>query len=349
MPAEKRRCETLDWPFYRREVAPMLPPRVLDFHAHVWSSRNWRRVPWQGRGSRGSRYMVTAEDYPAGRLLADGRRCFPDREYHAVCFGYPTPAADWEKDTAFVAAAARRHQTLHPLVLAGPDLGLSRERYEQALDAHGFHGFKIFLNWFGDDYGDRRVEDMVGPLERSLANERRLVVLLHVPRAGRLADPVVQRGVRRLARDCPDASIVLAHCGRCYLPGEMKAALGSIRQLENVSLDTSMVMDPVVLQLALNELGPRRLVFGTDFPVAAMRGRRVRVMDHWADVVLPGYPESAFRVAGEVHATFMALEICLAVRWAAELVGLRRADTRAIFWDNGLRLLKRARRRTSSP
>jgi len=208
-------------------------------------------------------------------------------------------------------------------MVAGPALGVSRERYEQALDAGGFHGFKVFLNWYGDEYGNVRVEDMVGPVERELANERRLIVLLHVPRAGRLVDPEVQAGVRWLAAECPAAKIVLAHCGRCYLPGEMKAAIGCLRGLDNVWMDTSMVMDPVVLQIALNEIGPDRLLFATDFPVAAMRGRRVRVMDHWVDVVLDGYPKSAYRVSGDsFRAGYKAWEIILAIRWACELAGI---------------------------
>ena len=339
----KNHLEKAELKFYQQEIAPMLPPKVFDFHTHTWSSANWKTVPWRKR-AKGGKYMVSTENYTPAQLVADGRRCFPDREYHAVCFGYPVPVTDWERDTAYVAAAARRYPTLHPLVLGGPDLGISRERYAQALDAGGFYGFKVFLNWLGDNYGDKRVEEMVGPVERALANERRLIVLLHVPRSGRLADPVVQRGVRWLARECPEASIVLAHCGRCYLPAEMKAAIGSIRDLGNVTMDMSMVMDPVALQLALDVIGPERLLFATDFPVAAMRGRRVRVMDHWVDVVLPGYPASAFRVAGEIHASFMAWEICLAVRWAAELAGLKRREVQGMFWEHGWRLLRRVRR-----
>jgi glutamate-1-semialdehyde 2,1-aminomutase len=344
---EATRYETRDLPFYRAEVAPVLPPKVLDAHAHLWSAAGWRETPWD-TGKPGARYMVTDEEYPVETLLADGQRCFPDREYHAVCFGNPTPAVEWSRDTAYVADASRRHGTLWPLVIAGPDLEVSRERYVQALDRGGFYGFKVFLNWYGDNYGDRRVEDMVGPVERALANERRLVVLLHVPRRDRLADPEVQRGVQWLAAECPDASIVLAHCGRCYLPAEMKAAIGAIRNLSNVSMDTSMVMDPVVLQIALNEIGPRRLLFGTDFPPARMRGRRVRVMDHWVDVVAPGYPHSAFRVPGDdIHATFMAWEIVVAIRWAADLCGVAPSDVHRIFWDNGMSLLSRVAHRSA--
>jgi len=59
---------------------------------------------------------------------------------------------------------------------------------------------------------------------------------------------------------------------------------------------------------------------------------------------LPDYAPSAFRVAGEIHATFMALEICLAIRWAAELTGLKRREIHGIFWTNGMRLLRRVHR-----
>lgn len=334
----------LDPQFYAHEIAPFLPPRILDFHAHTWSADNWKERPWES-GTAGGRYMVTDAFYAPEQLLADGRACFPDRSYEAVCFGYPTPAADWEKDTAYVAAAAQAHAALWPLLVAGPALGISRTRYERALDDGGFYGFKVFLNWQGDAYGDTRIEEMIGPVERALANERRLVLLLHVPRRGRLADPDVQAGVRWLAGECPEAVIVLAHCGRCYLPGEMKAAIGCLRGLDNVWLDTSMVMDPLVLQIALNEIGPGRLLFGSDFPVAAMRGRRVRVLDHWVDVVGPGYPASAYRVAGEGFQTGpMVWEIALAIRWACELTGVSETARHGVFYDNGMNLLRRVRK-----
>lgn len=341
---EKQRFEKFDLPFYRNEIALILPPKVLDFHTHIWSSRNWQDVPWSA-GAKGAQYMVTTPEYPASALLRDGQRTFPDREYHAVAFGYPVPVTVWEKDTAYVAAAARRHPNIYPLVLAGPDLGISKERYARALDEGGFYGFKVFLNWMGDNYGDKRVEEMFGSAELELANERRLVVMLHVPRAGRLADPVVQKGVQWLAKECPEASIVLAHGGRCYIPSEMKRAIGSIRNLPNVSMDVSMVMEPVCMQLALETIGPQRILYATDFPVANMRGRRVSVMDHWVDAVLPGYPASKFRVAGDIRATFMSTEIALALRWAAELVGLKRKEVHGMFWDYGMRLLKRVRRK----
>lgn len=337
---ETARYTQVDLPFYQSEVAAVLPAAVLDFHTHIWRP-DQRLAPGERDQAPGSRYVVVEDDYSIEALLADGARLFPGRGFSAVCFGNPTPATDTAKTNAYAAQATAR-PGLFPLIITGRDT-LPPDELERRVRQEGFFGYKVYLPWRGDDYGQVTIEQMIGPAQMSLADELGLVVLLHVPRAGRLADPLVQEGVRRLAGDSPRAAIVLAHCGRCYLPDEMQAASGAVRDLANVYLDTAMVMDPTVLQIALEQIGPERLLFATDLPVAAMRGRRVYVMDHWVDVVLSGYPQSAYRVASDdIRATFMAWEIVLAVRRAAERVGLDEAALHAIFYDNGMALLRHA-------
>jgi uncharacterized protein len=333
---------SIDPTFYNERIAPFLPPVVLDFHAHVWRKSDWHAVPWQS-GARGSGYMVAAEDYPVERLAGDGRACFPDRQYRAVCFGYPTPSADNEKDTAYVAGAGRT-RGMYPLMVAGSPLGVPARVIRQRLDEGGFLGLKVHLPWYGDDYGTTRVEDLLGPNEMDIAQDLGLVVLLHVPRAGRLADPEVQAGVRWLSRGWPGAKIVLAHCGRCYLPSEMERAVHSVRDLGNVYLDTSMVMDETVLRMVFDSIDSSRVLFATDFPVAAMVGRRVRVMNHWVDVVVGDNPASAYRVRAEgIGATYMALEIAVAVLTAGRAAGLSEESLRRVFFDNGMDVLRSVR------
>jgi hypothetical protein len=382
---EQQRYQSIDLPYYEREIKPFLPRRVLDFHAHIWSSAHWKNVPSRD-GSKGGNYMVVETEYLKEDLLRDARRILPDNEYRAVCFGYPTPAADLGRTNAYVAEAGRadagradagrgdaRHghasrdggsredssrpgqnrphrrsvddgPWIFPLMIAGKGLAAPGE-LERSLASGGFYGFKVYLPWHGDDYGDLRVEDMLGPAEMELADRCGLIVLLHVPRAGRLADPVIQSGVRSLSSGYPNARIVLAHCGRCYHPEEMKKAAPALTKLDNVYLDTSMVMDPLALQILLEHVPSSRLLFATDFPVPAMRGRRVYVLDHWVDLVLPGYPESAYRVQSEgLRASFMVYEIIQAVRRAAERVGLSRREAAAIFHDNGAAVLEGVRR-----
>jgi predicted TIM-barrel fold metal-dependent hydrolase len=331
-----------DRAFYDSELDPFLPAAVLDFHTHVWDRRNPAAEPWE-ETRPGASYMVTERSYPPEQLLADGRAAFPDREYRAVCFGDPTPSADNAKDTAYVAAAGIR-RGLYPLMVAGSPLGVPREILRERVERNGFLGFKVHLDWQGDDYGDRTIEGMLGANEMDLADELALVVLLHVPRAGRLAEPVVQRGVRWLASRWPRARIVLAHCGRCYLPAEMERAVNAIRDLPNVWLDTSMVMEEGVLAVLFGAIDSSRVVYATDFPVAAMRGRRVRVMDHWVDVVQGDYPDSAYRVKAQgIRVTMMAREIALAVRDGARRAGIGAEALRGVFFDNGMKVLSGVR------
>ena len=341
---EQEHYDQIDLPFYREEIEPVLPPEVLDFHAHIWRKEDWQEIPWD-ENEAGAKYMITLPDYGLERLQKDSQRIFPSRAYKAVCFGYPTPAADIESTDIYTAETGRSGW-VYPLMLAGRGLR-SREQIEHRLLGDGFYGYKVLLNWFGDHYGNVTVEDMLSPVEMELAEKYRLVVLLHVPRSGRLADPEIQQGVQKLSRDYPNAQIVLAHCGRCYLPDEMKRAIHSIRDLDNVYMDTSMVMDPIVLQIVLEEIDSSRVLFATDFPVPAMRGRRVYVMDHWVDLVLPGNAESTFRVQSDnFRATFMVYEIVLAIRRAAERVKLPEGKLTAIFFENGIKVLNRVQRPT---
>ena len=333
-------CKDVDLPFYRARLAAVLPEQVLDFHTHAWTADQWKIVPWR-TDIAGAKYMVTERQYGLERLRADLKTLFPDRPASAVCFGNPTPAVEVDKTNEYLATACAM-RGLFPLMIVGRDLA-PRDQLERAVRQQGFFGYKVRLNWHGNDYGSVDVGEMIGPGEMQLADELSLVVLLHVPRSGRLADPQVQAGVRTLSKDYPRANIVLAHCGRCYLPDEMAAAVGAVADLDNVYMDTSMVMDPTVLQIAMEAVGPHRLLFGSDLPVAAMKGRRVYVMDHWVDVVACGYPESEWRLASDgIHATFMIWEIVLAIHRAARMTGVTEDEEKAIFFRNGMRLLETA-------
>jgi len=349
---QQERYELVDMPFYYRQVAPLLPPSVLDFHTHVWTSDQWLRpsletrtnsqIPVDPSGQtemHGQGYMVTPTDYPVEQLLEDVRAMFPDRDYSAVFFGMPTPRADEGVTNDYVARESAK-PGLYPLAIVGRDR-MPPDILRGRIVESRFFGYKVRLDWIGDDYGDLSVGEMIGPSEMELADELGLIVLLHVPGSRRLADPNVQRGVREYARRYTNARIVLAHCGRCYTPGEMLAAIRSVQDLENVYFDTAMVMEPSVLHVVFDCIGPGRMLFATDLPVANMRGRRTYVMDHWVDIVLDGYPSSAFRVSSNnIQASFMAYEIVLAIDIAARTAGISESALAEVFWGNGMSLLR---------
>jgi hypothetical protein len=107
-----------------------------------------------------------------------------------------------------------------------------------------------------------------------------------------------------------------------------------------VYLDTSMVMDESVLRMVFDGIDSSRVLYATDFPVAAMAGRRVRVMDHWVDVVVSDAPKSGFRVRAEgIPGAPMAHEIAFAVLAAGRAAGLPAEELRGVFFENGMKVL----------
>lgn len=328
--SETDRYENIDMPFYRKVISPLLPGHLLDFHTHSWKKDHWILPP--------AKYMSTELEYDMDTLISDVNNIFPGQKNHLVVFGQPTPSANMENSNKYIADNSSS-ENIYPLIITGKNL-IEKDILRQKILGEGFYGYKVFLNWVGNDYGTVTVEDMIGANEMRLANELGLVVLLHVPRSGRLADPVISQGVRNLSLNYPCVKIVLAHCGRCYRPEEIIKAISSIEDLSNVYMDTAMVMDPTVLHIIFNKLDSSRILYASDFPIATMRGRRVNVMDHWVDVVLEGYPESEFRVASNnIRATFMAYEIVLAIKTAADTAGLSKDQFQNIFFNNGMELL----------
>ena len=332
--------------FYKQRVSSFLPDKILDFHAHVWTSGQWLgsedsggSVSSDGLGKfETAKYMVTQTQYTMEQLKSDLVDIFPDKECSAVYFGQPTPAVHIDKTNEYVQNNAVEGRYF-PLFVCGGGC-VPADIIYNSVKTGGFYGYKVFLNWVGNDYGKVTVDDMLLPDEMDIANELGLIVLLHVPRSQRLADPEIGAGVRKLARQYPKAKIVLAHCGRCYDPYHMRQAISSVADLNNVSMDTSMVMDAASIALAMREMGSGRFVYATDLPVAAMKGRRVTVKDHWVDLVLTGYEQSDFRVMSDnMNAAYMAHEIAIAVEHAANLAGFSQAELESIFYDNGIALL----------
>lgn len=343
--------------FFKSELKPYLPEKILDFHTHIWDAAH--RYGYQA-GETGfpdpaarpealradhQKYMTMISSYYAEELVFDEAAAFPGLETYAVIFGQPEPGWDMDLTNAYAAASAQKHGNLFPLRVTGTPLHTAPEVLRREIEEGRFFGYKVFLDWIGDEYPPLIPEEMLLENEWQYADEKGLIVLLHVPRAGRLADPAVGESVRRICARYQGLKLVLAHCGRCYRYEEIRKALHYVADLDNVWFDCSMVMDPAVMAYILQRKDPRRMLFGTDAPYAIMRGRRVTVADHWVDLVLPGYPEAHYRVSSDnMRASYMIHEIAKAVIIGAELAGLSREEMQRIFFANGMELLRSVKR-----
>lgn len=148
-----------------------------------------------------------------------------------------------------------------------------------------------------------------------------LPIILHTPTP--LAFCIDE--VLEIARQYPDLTIVLAHLGRQReATTAAEAAFSSLARCPNVVTDISMNTSVSVHRLALEWLGPERVLFGTDEPMNLLRfveyqhpvhGRRF-ISDyryHWLDTTQ--YNE--YRHLG-TESILLHLQVLVALRQALE-------------------------------
>ena len=169
--------------FYRKEIEPMLPDTILDFHTHLWKRDQWINTRVGLSPSAG--YMVTEPEYSDASLMEDGHSCFYNKQYNAVCFGQPSPVVDTDRTNEYISSAAKSNPRIFPLMVTGGGL-LPPSVLEDRLISGGFLGYKVYLPWIGNDYGKVRVEDMLTPDEAEVGAKMRVPTLegdveLYVP------------------------------------------------------------------------------------------------------------------------------------------------------------------------
>ena len=176
--------------------------------------------------------------------------------------------------------------------------------------------------------------------------------MLHIPRPGRLRDPVNLEQLIEIEQRYSRLQVVVAHVGRAYCPEDVGSAFEALGATRNLMFDISANTNATVFEQAIRAVGPRRILFGSDLPIARMRTRRICERGAYVNLVPAGLygdvsGDPHLREVGGAEAegvTFFMYEELDAFRRAAEAAGLTRLDIQAVFHDNAVRILEQAQR-----
>jgi len=205
----------------------------------------------------------------------------------------------------------------------------------------GFLGLKPywrFVTW--KSQADVTLEDMVPPAMREAANEAGLIIMTHIPRLGRLADPVNIEGIRRLCAECPNAKIILAHFGRAYFPEAVGEGY-SLGDIDNLYPELSMVQDAEVIEGVFRHFDREKVLFGMDLPVAQEKGKCLGINGQRHFFTKKPHPWSIHAEPGvyDIRCTLMAYEMARAIKKAAERAELTREEVEGVFGRNAERIV----------
>lgn len=329
-----------DLPLYYEKFAEFLPERLLDVHCHVYRLDHHDRAPTPEE--RAKSFGCTERSFTVEDLRECHEALFPGKRVEPLLFGMPSPIVNLARNNAYVAEHLASGEAAGLALL---DPRESAEALRETVTAGGFVGLKPYLDLVREPAGPEvTIPEMVPAAAREVAEELGLIILLHVPRAGRIADPANIREVAELCTACPSARVILAHVGRSYGPWFIEQAIGALRELPNLSYDIAALDDAETIGVVLDNASHDRLLFGTDLPIATHRGKHLCVNRQCIFLTRTKHPWSvSSERPGELNLTFFAYETVRALKRACELRGLTRAQVSDVCYGNARGLIDAAR------
>ena len=319
---------------FAEEFDSFLPKRILDFHIHVFNRGVVREdAPY----SCGGHPIL---QYDADDLKRDLDDAYPGRETLAVCFGMPVVGYDSALNNRYIGEMCDNKRFFGLRLL---DLPIDTpSALHRDLASGRFVGVKPYPDYvLKADMNAVEIPEMLPDWVMGPVNERGLLVMLHIPRKGRLADPLNQRQIVELCTRYPKAQIVLAHVGRAYYLKNAMGNLDALKGLPNLYYDLAMVNQWEVMEHLFATVDPKKVLYATDIPIALAPGKSVEINDQYTYVTPAPWALSISDDRGKIRFTGFLYEELRAVKKAVERLRLSRGFVEDLFFGNGVGLLEK--------
>ena len=323
---------------YSEYLADFLPERMIDVHLHIMQKDSIKE--WTQPGIASWTEKVTKPDYSAEELFDTYKRLFPGKKVTPVLMG--TPVAVLCKTNGYAVECGAKYG-LPVLYCTAYDTPLDEIR--KALASGGFAGLKPYHN-NAPEYipaDEKRIFDFLPHEHLQIADELGAVIMLHLPRPGRLRDRVNLMQLMEIDKNYRKAKVIIAHIGRAYIEDDLGDAFDTLKHSRNLLFDFSAnTLDKAMVE-CIKAVGPERVMFGSDLPIVQMRMYRIAECGIYKNVVPRGLygdvsGDKNMKETDETDITLFIYEELKAFRRAAEELSLSRRDIENVFYNNAKRL-----------
>ena len=329
----------IDRRIWEEELAEFVPQKIYDAHAHIY-------LPEHDLTGQGANPPKSADVHDGGitqQIPAIDRETldhlyallFPGREVHNVLFGWVFECVDFDAINRFVSEQAAQDPLSAPFMLTPPNF--SPQHLAEQVDTYGFVGLKPYLLWT-DNRWDANITDIIPEPLLEVANDKQLIITLHVSKRSGISDEHNIRELIYLSGKYPKVRWILAHCARSLVVWPLEKAIERIRDLPNLWYDISSVTDTNVYSLIFREVPLDRVLYGGDIPSDLVRGQMVGFGFAWALLT-----EEMIKHMNIVHcdsrSTFVLYETLRAARRAMLREGFGCAQIEGVFYNNAVKLL----------
>ena len=314
-----------------RELQQRLPQAVFDSHAHLRRTAAWK-----------PQFSATAQDGPPLTTVSVWRQHIERQVGRGRLSGglftmLPfMPAERNMEENAWLLDEVGAHPGSKGLAVIAPEN--SPADITPFLAHPAFAGFKPYHTYSHETPTyNSSLKGFLPEWAWQMADQHKLAILLHVVTQGALADPGNQQEIRTMCRRYPGAKLILAHAARGFHAPNTVKGLAGLRGLQNVWFDTAVVCESTAIKAILDEFGPTRLLWGSDFPVSELSGRCVTVGNGFLWLYGDTLPWDT--ITPTVEPVRIGLEALRAVLQAIDDAHLNEQDKQDIFCNNAQRLL----------
>ncbi len=332
------RIEKKDLDIFKKEFSDFLPEKIYDFHIHLWKEEF---IKYPARPERKIQHPFLDDELQDGFTFEDFNKSygeiFPGKEIRGLFFGLPLREYDLKKSNDYISDVCKKSGSLG-LYIPEPGLGLIPGDFFK----DRFIGFKPYPDLVDQEHDESISKtdtdishfDFISKTVLEFSNENGLIILVHLPRKDRLKDPRNIAELKKISKEYKNIKIVLAHAGRSYCHEDIKDIIPEIKELKNIFVDLAMVNDFLVIRLLLKELGPERVLFGSDSAISLLKGKNIDINNKHYFVTEEPKIWSLSSSDMKLDFTFFIYETLRALKQAAIDLNLSRESIKKVFYLN---------------
>ena len=324
-----------DMAVYETELKDFLPEKIFDAHVHLFDESC---LPQGYEFPEKDCCRKFGGQFTLEHCLEYIRAMLPEQDFYLNSFGHPSQEFSLDSGAQYTGRVSDNKRYFGMAMVSPHDSIASVQKRISANRLIGYKPYLNFVDWKKKD--EITIFDMLPDQQMEYADAGGLAVTLHIPRPGRLADHVNQQQMIELCRRYPNAKIIFAHIGRAYYLQNVTGYLDGIAGCPNAYIDTAMVNHEGVLEYAFNKFPRERILFGSDAPIALLRGKSVEINNQYAYLMGEDYQigSTIYDAGHAVEFTSFYYEQLRAIKLAAGRAGLSSTEVENIFWGNAFRL-----------
>lgn len=322
----------IDERIWNEELAEFVPEKMYDVHTHILDPAHCLSKPddplWPRRNS-----VDEFGKIDMARIRRINATLFPGRTFEFLILASPFYKTDFEAQMEFMAQEVANDT---PLAVGTMQVTpkMDADWVAEKVDQYDFKCLKPY-RFHAQDSVECRITDMLPESLIEIANDKELIIMMHLGKSRALADPENIADLRRLAPKYPKVRWILAHCARCFAPWAIEHSVDQVVEYSNLWFGTSAVNSSDVFDLLFKKVPTDRILYSSDSHAGWMRAKYV-----WWGYAWQYLQEGVLDTAHcDPRATFVNYEQVRAMRYAARRHDFDKETIEAIFYDNALKMI----------